>query len=50
VWGAAYGGESQVVYVHIHCLREKLEVDPEHPRRILTVRGVGYKLQPQETV
>lgn len=49
VWGAEYTGESQVVYVHIHWLREKLEVDPEHPRRILTVRGVGYKLEPQET-
>lgn len=50
LWGAEYGGESQVVYVHIHWLRKKLEVDPEHPRRILTVRGVGYKLEPQEAV
>jgi len=49
VWGAEYGGESQVVYVHIHWLREKLEVNPEYPRRILTVRGVGYKLKPPET-
>ncbi len=44
VWGAEYEGEPQVVYVHIHWLREKLETDPEHPSRILTVRGVGYKL------
>jgi DNA-binding response OmpR family regulator len=48
VWGAEYAGEPQVVYVHIRWLREKLEEDPQHPRRILTVRGVGYKLVPQE--
>jgi DNA-binding response OmpR family regulator len=46
VWGAEYEGESQVVYVHIRWLREKLEQDPANPERILTVRGVGYKLQP----
>jgi DNA-binding response OmpR family regulator len=44
VWGAEYTGEPQVVYVHIRWLREKLEDDPGRPRRILTVRGVGYKL------
>jgi DNA-binding response OmpR family regulator len=44
VWGAEYAGEPQVVYVHIRWLREKLEEDPQHPGRILTVRGVGYKL------
>lgn len=47
VWGAEYEGESQVVYVHIRWLREKLEEDPHDPRRIITVRGVGYKLEPQ---
>jgi DNA-binding response OmpR family regulator len=47
VWGAEYEGEPQVVYVHIRWLREKLEHDPKHPRRILTVRGVGYKLEAQ---
>jgi DNA-binding response OmpR family regulator len=47
VWGAEYVGESQVVYVHIRWLREKLEEDPHEPRRIITVRGVGYKLEPQ---
>ncbi len=44
VWGAEYAGESQVVYVHIRWLREKLEDDPQNPKRIITVRGVGYKL------
>jgi DNA-binding response OmpR family regulator len=47
VWGAEYEGEPQVVYVHVRWLREKMEDDPQHPRRILTVRGVGYKLVPQ---
>ncbi len=44
VWGAEYLGEPQVVYVHIRWLREKLEEDPSHPTRVLTVRGKGYKL------
>ncbi len=48
VWGAEFAGESQVVYVHIRWLREKLENDPRHPHRIVTIHGVGYKLQPQE--
>jgi DNA-binding response OmpR family regulator len=47
VWGAEYLGESQVVYVHMRWLREKLEEDPDRPRRLVTVRGVGYKLEPQ---
>ena len=46
VWGAEYAGEPQVVYVHMRWLREKLEDDPRQPRRLVTVRGVGYKLQP----
>lgn len=47
VWGAEFDGEPQVVYVHMRWLREKLEDDPNQPRRIVTVRGVGYKLEPQ---
>jgi DNA-binding response OmpR family regulator len=47
VWGAEFVGQPQVVYVHIRWLRQKLESDPDHPERILTVRGVGYKLVPQ---
>ncbi len=47
VWGAEFIGQPQVVYVHIRWLRQKLESDPDHPQRILTVRGVGYKLLPQ---
>jgi DNA-binding response OmpR family regulator len=49
VWGAEYVGQPQVVYVHIRWLREKLEETPSQPRRIITVRGVGYKLEPGES-
>ncbi len=48
VWGAEFMGEPQVVYVHIRWLREKIEEDPNKPQRIVNVRGVGYKLVPQE--
>jgi DNA-binding response OmpR family regulator len=46
VWGPEFMGEPQVVYVHIRWLREKLEDDASQPKRIVTVRGVGYKLLP----
>jgi DNA-binding response OmpR family regulator len=49
VWGAEYEGETQAVYVHIRWLREKIESDPQKPQRIVTVRGVGYKLEALET-
>ena len=48
VWGAEFVGEPQVVYVHVRWLREKIESDPNHPTRIVNVRGVGYKLVPVE--
>lgn len=48
VWGAEYIGQPQVVYVHIRWLREKIEVQANHPKRIITVRGKGYKFVPQE--
>ena len=47
VWGAEFVGQPQAVYVHIRWLREKLETDPNHPQRIVTIRGVGYKLIPK---
>lgn len=47
VWGAEFIGEPQVVYVHIRWLRQKIEEDPDNPRRIITVPRVGYKLEPQ---
>lgn len=48
VWGPDYTGDVQVIYVHMRWLREKLEADPNHPTRLITIRGVGYKLVPQE--
>ncbi len=44
VWGPQFEGESQIVYVHVRRLREKVETHPNTPERIVTVRGVGYKL------
>ena len=46
IWGVEYVGQPQVVYVHIRWLREKLEQSPNRPQRIITVRGIGYRLQP----
>jgi DNA-binding response OmpR family regulator len=48
VWGAEFVGQPQVVYVHIRWLRKKLEDDPNRPQRIMTVRGIGYKLISQQ--
>lgn len=43
VWGYAYG-DSSTVTVHVRRIREKIEADPSRPRRLLTVWGVGYRL------
>jgi DNA-binding response OmpR family regulator len=47
VWGSEYIGESHMLQVNINRLRRKLEVDPAHPRYILTKTGVGYLLAAQ---
>jgi DNA-binding response OmpR family regulator len=47
VWGGEYLGESHMLQVNINRLRRKLEVDPTHPRYILTKVGVGYYLVAQ---
>ena len=44
VWGYEYIGETNLVDVCVRRLREKIESEPSKPRRIVTVRGVGYKL------
>ncbi|MCA9790689.1 MAG: response regulator transcription factor [Candidatus Eremiobacteraeota bacterium] len=44
VWGPDWIGDPKTLDVHIRWLREKLESEPGHPRLILTVRGVGYRL------
>ncbi len=43
VWGPSYFGDTKTLDVHIKRLRTKLEDDPRAPRRIVTVRGLGYK-------
>lgn len=45
VWGHGYFGDGRLVDVHVRRLRMKVEVDPANPRHVLTVRGLGYKLQ-----
>ncbi len=47
IWGYAYLGETRTVDVHIRSLRKKLEENPEKPRYIQTVRGIGYKFTKQ---
>ncbi|MDL5155301.1 response regulator transcription factor [Actinomycetospora termitidis] len=44
VWGADYVGDTKTLDVHIKRLRAKLEPEPSQPRHLLTVRGLGYKL------
>jgi len=43
VWGLGYEGYEHTVNSHINRLRAKIEVDPAHPKYLLTVWGVGYK-------
>ena len=45
VWGWDYAGGSRTVDVHVRWLREKIEPDPAHPTRIITVRSVGYRFE-----
>ncbi len=45
VWGYDYAVDTRTVDVHIRWLREKIESDPSKPRRLITVRGSGYKIE-----
>lgn len=49
VWGPDQGGDPRTVDVHIRWLREKIEPQPNHPLHLVTVRGVGYRLDPTLT-
>jgi DNA-binding response OmpR family regulator len=44
LWDSEYVGDQRACDIHISNLRQKLERDPARPERIVTVRGVGYKL------
>jgi two-component system response regulator RegX3 len=46
LWESSYVGDQRACDIHISNLRRKVERDPARPTRILTVRGVGYKLAP----
>jgi len=43
VWGKDFFVSDRVVYTHMNNLRKKIESDPQNPRHLITVRGVGYR-------
>jgi two-component system, OmpR family, response regulator RegX3 len=45
VWGADYVGDTKTLDVHVKRLRRKIEADPANPVHLVTVRGLGYKLE-----
>jgi two-component system OmpR family response regulator len=45
IWGYDYVGGTRTVDVHVRWLREKIEENPAKPKRLITMRGVGYKLE-----
>jgi DNA-binding response OmpR family regulator len=47
VWGIGHDGDPRTVDVHVRWLRSKIEPRPEAPIHLVTVRGVGYRLDPE---
>ena len=47
MWEHDFFGDERLVDVHVRRLRTKIERDPAHPRIVVTVRGLGYRLDPQ---
>ena len=45
IWGPNYFGDTKTLDVHVKRLRSKIEIDPTNPKRIVTVRGVGYRYE-----
>ena len=45
IWGSDYVGDTKTLDVHVKRLRAKVEPDPSNPKYLLTVRGLGYKLE-----
>jgi two-component system response regulator MtrA len=43
VWEYQHAADTRLVNVHVQRLRAKIEIDPEHPEIVVTVRGIGYK-------
>jgi two-component system alkaline phosphatase synthesis response regulator PhoP len=48
-WAATEEADSSYVWVSMRRLRQKIEVDPDKPAHLLTVRGLGYRLVPSRT-
>ncbi|MCV2395044.1 response regulator transcription factor [Actinotalea sp. M2MS4P-6] len=44
VWGSDYVGDTKTLDVHVKRIRAKIETDPANPTRLVTVRGLGYKV------
>jgi DNA-binding response OmpR family regulator len=49
VFGPGYFGDERMLDTYVRRLRKKVEVDPDHPRYLHTVRGVGYRLAELDT-
>jgi DNA-binding response OmpR family regulator len=45
IWGYEFAGDTRTVDVHVRWLRQKIEDDPSAPRRLVTVRGTGYRFE-----
>ena len=43
IWGYDFVGDTRTVDVHVRWLRKKIEDEPASPRRLITVRGTGYR-------
>jgi two-component system response regulator RegX3 len=45
LWSSVYVGDERACDTHVSALRQKIETDPRRPERLLTVRGIGYRLR-----
>ena len=45
VWGLHYVGDTKTLDVHVKRLRARIETSPHNPKRLITIRGLGYKLE-----
>ncbi len=45
VWGYEFAGDTRTVDVHVNWLRQKIEETPSKPKRLITIRGVGYRFE-----
>jgi DNA-binding response OmpR family regulator len=48
VWGSDHEGDPRTVDVHVRWLRAKIEPEPAHPIHLVTLRGIGYRLDPPD--